>query len=195
MIHSEDFLRTLATEKVTGNFFPFETGDLDKVEKYIRQIVGRLKNNNTINVEADLNYYGSGFASYVAIRISKRDNSDSIIKSDKNQTTKSTKGILLYISNLAPYWYYGGSEWSATTENGKFVSGSSGFIFPDDIDKYDKIKWDSDIEKIKLTLSYFNYNLLTKEELEKTVDLEINIASNLINGSPRVFDCFFHWED
>lgn len=195
MTHSEDFLRKLAKEKVIGDFYPFDTGDLDKVEDYIRQVVDRLKSNHTINVEADFDYYGSGFASYISIRISKRDNSDSIIKMDKNRITKDTKGILLYISNLAPYWYYGGSEWSLTTENGKFASGSSGYISPTDINKYDTAKWNNDIEKIKFTLSHFKYNLLTKEELEKSLDFEINIASNLIDGKPRVFDCFFHWED
>ena len=65
----------------------------------------------------------------------------------------------------------------------------------DDIDKYDKAKWNSIIEEIKITLSLFNYNLLSKEELEKALDFNANIASNLINGQPRVFDCFFHWED
>ena len=103
MIHSEDFLRKLANEKVTGDFYPFDTGDLDKVEDYIRQIVDRLKNNHKINVEPDFNYYGSGFASYINIRISKRDNSDSTISTDKNRITKYTKGLLLYISNLAPF--------------------------------------------------------------------------------------------
>lgn len=62
--------------------------------------IDRLKNNRTINVEPDFNYYGSGFASYISIRISKRDNSDSTISTDKNRVTKHTKGILLYISNL-----------------------------------------------------------------------------------------------
>ena len=76
-----------------------------------------------------------------------------------------------------------------------FLSGSSGYIFPDDINKYDKTKWGKDIEKIKFTLSHFNYNLLTKEELERTLDFKVNIASNLIDGKPSVFDCFFHWED
>jgi len=47
MIHSEDFLRKLANEKVTGDFYPFDTGDLDKVEDYIRQIVDRLIDFNT----------------------------------------------------------------------------------------------------------------------------------------------------
>jgi len=195
MTYSEDFLQRLANEKVTGDFYPFDTGDIDKVEDYIRQIVGRLKNNHTIHVEPDFDYHGSGFASYISIRISKRDHSDSIITTDKNRITKDTKGILLYISNLAPFWYYGGSEWSVTTENGKFLSGSSGYIFPNDIHNYDTEKWNNEIEKIKLILSHFHYNLLTKEALEKTLDFEINIASNLIDGKPKVFDCFFHWED
>jgi|GEM_PF-3760475 len=71
-----------------------------------------------------------------------------------------------------------------SSENGKFASVSSGHIFPNDIDKYDKAVWEKDIEKIKFTLSHFGYNLLTKEELEKPLDFNVNIASNLIDGKP-----------
>lgn len=195
MKHSEEFLRELANEKVIGDFYPFNTGDYYKVIDYIRQIVGKLKNNQRINVEPDFDYYGNGFASYISVRISKRDNSDSIIKTDKNRVIKETKGILLYISILTPYWYFAGSEWSVTTKNEKFVSGWSGYIIPNEVNNYDKTKWDNDIEKIKFILGDFNYNLLTQSEIENILDFEISIASNFINGKPRVFDCFFHWED
>ncbi len=195
MNYSKEFLQKLANEKVTGDFYPFNSGDINKVEDYIKQIVGRLKKNDRINVEPDFTNYGSGFASYVPIRISKRNNSDSIISTDKNKITKSTTGILLFVSKLTPYWYYGGSEWSITTKNGKTISGFTGYIFPEHINKYDKTKWDRDIEKIKYTLNHFNYNLLTEQELKKQIDFEIEIAGNLIQGKPRVFDCFFHWED
>jgi hypothetical protein len=68
-------------------------------------------------------------------------------------------------------------------------------FFPEDIDKYDKAVWDNDIEKIKLQMSDAGYNLLTKEELERPLDFKVTIAGDLINGKPRVFDCFFHWDD
>lgn len=195
MINSENFLRRLANDEVVGDFYPFDTGKINEVEDYIKQIVDKLRNNHQIKVEPDFEYYGSGFASYISIRISKKNNSDTKIKSNKNQVVKITKGILLYISNLSPYWYYGGSEWSVSTINGNFSGRSSGFIHPDAINRYNKEIWEDDLNKIKLTLSDFNYNLLTKEELEKTLDFEISLESNLMDGAPKVFDCFFHWED
>lgn len=195
MKYSEYFLRTLANEQVTGEFYPFNTGDLAKVENYIRQITGRLKDNPRIVVEPDFDYYGSGFASYISVRISKKDNSDSKVSMDRNRVTKDTKGILMYISNLSPYWFYGGAEWSVTKENGKHTSGMSAYLSPKDIDEYDAAAWESDIEKIKSVLSHFGYNLLTRKEVEEPLDFNVYVAGNLIVGKPRVFDCFFHWED
>ncbi|MBF7091205.1 hypothetical protein IUY40_06605 [Flavobacterium sp. ALJ2] len=195
MTHSEYFLKKLASEKVTGDFYPFDTGEIDKVEDYIRQIVGRLKNNQKIIIEPDFDYYGSGFASYINVRISKRDKSDSKITTDKNRVTKCTKGLLLYISNLTPFWYYGTAEWDRTTENGVFKSGSTGFLRPHSIDNIDTQLWTNDIEKIKLVMSDFGYYLLTRQEVEDPIDFKVNMASNLIEKPTKVFDCFFHWED
>ncbi|MCA0428854.1 MAG: hypothetical protein LCH37_15565 [Bacteroidetes bacterium] len=194
-MYSADFLRDLAKDKVTGDFYPFDTGNIENVINYIRQLVGSLSDNPSLIIEPDFDYYGSGFASYIPVRVSKRDNSDSTITTAKNRVSKETKGILLYISNLTPFWYFGGSEWSVTTENGRQVSGSSGFLFPEDNNAYDTTKWETDMERIKFTLNQFNYQLLKQDELETPLDFDLTLASNFITGKPRVFDCFFHWND
>ncbi len=195
MHHSEDFLRALAGEQVVGNFPPFSGGNFEEVEDYIRRIAGRLRDNPHVLVEPDFSHYGSGFASYTNIRISKRDHSDSKITTVENRVTKSTEGLLLYLCNLSPYWYYGGSEWSETTENGAFRSGSSGFLSPKSIADYDAAVWERDLGKIKAVLDTYGYSLLTQAEVEKELDFKVALRSNLLDGAPTVFDCFFHWED
>jgi hypothetical protein len=195
MTHSEEFLNQLAKEKVIGDFPPFDTGDIDEVEKYIKAIIGRLKDNYQIIVEPDFNYYGSGFASYINVRISKKDKSDTKTTQDKNKLTHWTKGLLFYISNLTPYWYYGASEWTVSTENGKYVGGSSGYLRPESIDQVDNELWSIEIEKAKAVFDQFRYRLLTKEEVEKQVNFDTTIRTVLADKPYDVFDFFFHWED
>jgi hypothetical protein len=195
MKFDEIFLRKLATNQVVGESHPFDSGKISLVVKYIKGLVGRLGDNSSILVEPDFTYYGSGFASYIPTKISKRSGSDTKVESSKGEITRTTKGILLYISNLGPYWYYGGGTWSVTTENGRFSSSSGGFLFPEDHNKYDASIWATDIEKIKSTMEDAGYQLLTRKQLEAPLDFDLRLSSNLVFGKPRVFDCFFHWDD
>lgn len=195
MMHQEDFLRDLCHSKVVGNFPPFNTGDINEVKTYIRKIIDKIKVNHQLIVEPDFNDYGSGFASYINVRVSKQDESDSQIIQNKNESTKNTKGILLYVSVLTPYWFYGGSEWSITTKNGEFKSSFSGFLSPESINDIDKGLWAAPIRKIKEIFDLYHYTLLTREELEEPVLFDVDIQTVLADKPYTVFDCFFYWED
>lgn len=194
-MYSEEFLRQLAKDKVMGDFPPFTAGNIAEVEKYIKALVGRIKDNHQLFVEPDFSYYGSGFASYVPVRISKKDKSDTKLMQEQNRVTHYTKGLLLYISNLTPYWYYGASEWSVTMENGQVVGGSSGFIRPESINEVDKELWDEKIDRLKDVFQQYRYNLLTEEELAQQVDFNISVRTVLVDKPYEVFDFFFHWSD
>ncbi|MCB2410148.1 hypothetical protein [Hymenobacter lucidus] len=191
----EDFLKQLAKDEVRGNFPPFHTGNIKQVEKYVKVIVDRLKDDHQLIVEPDFSYYGSGFASYIPVRISKKDKSDTKALQERNRMTYYTKGLLVYISNLTPYWYYGASEWSVTTENGKVVGGSSGFIRPESIAEVNKELWGEKIDRVKDTFHQYRYNLLTQEELAQQVDFDISVRTVLADKPYEVFDFFFHWSD
>ncbi|UOG76955.1 hypothetical protein MTX78_10215 [Hymenobacter tibetensis] len=195
MIYNEEFLGLLAKDRVIGDFPPFNNGNINEVEIYIKTIIGRLKDNYQIIVEPDYTYYGSGFASYISVKISKKDKSDTRTTHEKNRVTEWTQGLLLYVSNLAPYWYYGASDWTVSTENGKYVGGSAEFLGPDSINDIDYELWKTEIEKIKILFHQFRYNLLTKEELEKQVGFDLSIRTVLADKPYKVFDFFFHWED
>ncbi|UOQ51456.1 hypothetical protein [Hymenobacter cellulosivorans] len=194
-MYSEEFLKQLAKDKVMGEFFPFTTGSISEVENYIKAIVGRIKDNYQLLVEPDFTYYGSGFGSYITIKISKKDGSGIKTEQYKNRLTHWTKGILIYVSNLVPYWYYGASEWSVSEENGKYVGGSSGFIRSKSIDEVDAELWREEIEKVKGVFDIYMYSLLTKEELAQQVDFNIGIRTVLADKPYEVFDFFFHWSD
>ena len=195
MEFTEDFLRALVNEKVTGNFPPFETGKFRNVENYIVKLVGHLSENKKIVLKADYDNYGSGFASYVNVKVSKRDRSDTQIFKNGNKTTEWTKGLELYICKLAPYWFFGSSEWSKTSENEIWAGGSSGFLRPESFGQVDHNFWHSEIEYLRNTFESFWYRLLVAEELSRKLWFDINIPTILANEAYEVFDCFFYWTD
>jgi hypothetical protein len=194
-IFTEVFLRNAAADQVQGDFTPFNKGDIGKVKRYVKGMLGRLSDNKRIKVEADFSAYGSGFASYINVKISKKDKSDTIIEKNGNRTTEKKDAILLYISLLAPYWYFGKGDWWDNYTNGEFTGGSSNFLTPESINQYNKPLWETEIEQITRLFEEFRYVLLTKKEVEQALWFDVKIVSNLGEKPYTVFDCLFHWED
>ncbi len=191
----EKYLRNLTNDEVQGDFTPFNKGDVQKVNRSIKGMLGRLKDKKNLIVEADFHAYGSGFASYINVKISKKNNSDSVIQKNGNKTEVSTKGILLYICSLAPYWYFGGVKWYSSFLNDKSQSGTIPFLNPQDIRKYDTELWAHEIEYITRLFEEYRYTLLTEQEVEKPLWFDVDIKANMGDKPYTVFDCFFHWED
>jgi hypothetical protein len=186
-------IKNLVNDVVTVDFYPFNTAQIDLVEAYIRNVVGSLSDIRSLKVEADFKNFGSGFASFVPVKISKNDGSDVTTTQQNNQVTQHTNGILIYLCKLSPHWYAGASDWTLTLENGQFHSASNQFLSPQDWDNIDWSIWQHEFNQIVDKMKLFQYQLLEQSELIKPV--EIKISSNLLDGKPKAFDCFFHWED
>lgn len=192
---TEAYLRNLAADKVQGDFTPFNKGDVGKIKRYIKGMLGRLSDNRRINVEADYTAYGSGFASYINVKISKKDKSDTTILKEKTRTVEEKDGLLLYISLLAPYWYFGKGRWWENYSDGSYTGGGGNFLTPESINAYNKPLWAKEVEQITALFDEYRYRLLTKKEVEKPLWFDTKIVSNLGEKPYTVFDCFFHWED
>ena len=195
MSFSEDYLRRMVRAEVTGDFPPFTLGSITKVENYIRKLVARLATSPTLVVEADFNSYGSGFASYVEVRISKRDGSDRITRAQGQRITHDYKGLVLYISRLTPYWFYGGSEWAKTYEEGRCTGSGFTFLTPESPASIDQTLWQHDRQLVEALVQEFRYSLLTPTELRQPAPADLAIATILADKPYSVFDCFFYWED
>jgi hypothetical protein len=195
-LFTETYLRNLAADKVQGDFTPFNKNDIQKNQRYIKGMLGRLSDEKTIHIEADYNAYGSGFASYINVKITKKDQSDTLVLSKNgNKTAVQKKGLLLYLCTLAPYWYFGGTTWIEDYTDNKYQGGTMPFLMPKDIDKYDNSLWHNEIECITQLFDAYRYRLLTKSEVEKSLWFDVAITTNLGDKPYTVFDCFFHWED
>ncbi len=192
---SENYLRNLATDKVQGDFTPFNKNDVQKVNRYIKGMLGRLSDKKSLIVEADFSSYGSGFASYINVKLSKKNKLDSQIKQKGNKIEVTTEGVLLYISSLSPHWYFGGVKWFSSYLDNKFQGGTMPFLTPRNIRQYNTALWGDDIEYITRLFEEYRYTLLTEQEVEKDLWFDVDIKANLGEKPYSVFDCFFHWED
>jgi hypothetical protein len=192
---TEIYLRQLAADQVQGNFTPFNKNDIGKVQRYIKGMLGRLSDNHKIVVTPDYKAYGSGFASYINVKISKKDKSDTKYMKNGKFDTEQKDGLLLYISLLAPYWYFGKGDWWENYSDGQFRGGSSNFLMPESIQQYNQSLWKNEVEQITRLFEEYRYALLTKKEVETPLWFDVKIVSNLGDTPYTVFDCFFHWED
>ncbi|MGI4760701.1 MAG: hypothetical protein ACRYF0_08350 [Janthinobacterium lividum] len=195
MSFSDDYLRRIVDAEVVGDFPPFTLGSITKTENYIRKILARLVASPTLLIEEDFNSYGSGFASYIEVKVSKRDGSDRVTLAQSPRTIYDYDGLVLYISRLTPYWFYGGSKWSKNYENGRCTGGAFTFLTPDSLTDINQALWQHDSQLIEALLQEFRYGLLTPTELRQPAPAGLAIPTILADKPYSVFDCFFYWED
>ena len=195
MKFNKDYLTELVQGKTKGDFPPFSTGNWEKSDGYLEQVMGRLKDIKSIHVEADFKHYGSGFSSYVPLYLSKRDKSDLQISQNGDLRIEETNGLILYLCRMAPFSVYAKGTWNKTFKNDKWQSGVSHYIEPKDIGTKPKVDWDSELTVIQNILNQYGISFLTKEELDKKLEFELSIPTILSDPPFRVFDCLFYWED
>lgn len=195
MEFEKEYLTDLVNGKTRGDFPPFSLGKWEKSDEYLNQVVSRLKDIKSIQVEADLPHYGSGFSSYMHLYLSKRDKSDVQIRQNSELRTEKTDGLMMYLCRMAPFSVYGAGTWQHTFKNNKRHSGSSHYLEPENIGTIPTIDWDNELIEIKNILNQYGIRVLTREELDKKLEFEINIPTILADRPFRVFDCFFYWED
>lgn len=195
MIFDKAYLIDIVNGKTKGDFPPFSTGKWKKTDKFLKTVVGRLQDIKSVNIKADFNHYGSGFSSYVHLYLSKKDKSDVRTTEKGEFRTEETNGLMLYLCRLAPYAVYSEGNWSTTYNQNKWHSGGSHYIEVDAIGTTPKIDWSNELVEISNILNQYGISILTKEELIKPIDFEIQIPTILSDPPYSVFDCMFYWED
>ena len=200
MVFSEDLLSRLTKGEIVGDFPPFNGKKTNHVKAYNNELMKELKRIDGLLIEPDFTSYGSGFASYGEVKISKRDRSDTVfVKTGRwgeGVREDQTNGLVLYISTLAPYWFYGGSNWLAVWHKDAWRSGASAFMRPESMAVLEPKMWHADIAKITAVMHSFGYGLLLPESLAQPAPAGLHIPT-ILSDAPfhQVFDCFFYWED
>ncbi len=151
----------------------------------IKNALHDLERSKHIAVESD-DGYGSGYASYLDVFCYKKDGSSSRVSG----LSTTIEGIALYLCKLAPVAAMG-----AMTKTKSKHGGSSGFLRPDDLNKFPAGDWDAVILEIKHKLEKQNVVLLEPKVLKQKMPFEAKIPT--IFGYPeyQIFDPFFYRED
>jgi hypothetical protein len=192
---SEDYLRNTAQDIPQDDFTPYNKNDVGKTKRYIKGMLGALSDKKSIQILPDYKSYGSGFASYINVKISKKDKSDVIIIKEKNRTVEQHDGLLLYISLVAPYWVYGKSDWWDNYSDGSYIGGGGSFLESHSLSNSNTSLWQSEIDFITSLFDEYQIRLLTNKEAQTPLWFDVKIKSNLAEKQLQIFDCFFHWED
>lgn len=195
MHFEKEFLRNIAEGKAMGDFPPFSTGEWEKSDPYLMQLIGRIKDIKTIEVYADFDHYGSGFSSYIPLNLSKKDRCDVKVSENGNLKSFETNGLLMYLCRLAPFAIYGEGLWEATYNSGKYQSGSSHFIEPEDVGSTPPFDWSNELNQIRNLLNQFRIKFLTKDTVDQPLDFKVDIPTIFSDPPYKIFDCFFYWED
>lgn len=194
MKFEKEYLIDLVNGK-SCDFPPFSSGKWKTSDGFLKQVVGRMTDIKTIILTPDFDHYGSGYSSYVHIYLSKKDCSDLRITETGDLRTEEVDGLMIYLCRLAPHAVYGQGTWTKTYKNGKWQSGSSHYIHPEEIGTTPSTNWNAELIEIGNILNQFGITFLTKEELNVKLDFKVSIPTILGDPPFKVFDCFFYWED
>lgn len=181
---NEQNLRKIIAGVPVGDYPPFNQGRAKSANACARQLCKKITALRMLDVTQSLDSYGSGYASYFDIFITKSDKSSTI---DRGHYIEK-KGITFYISRLAPIAVYGKSV-RTLHDNG----GSYGFLDCESIGTTPKGDWSREIEAVRQLLNIYKYAVLPSAEVSKQLWFETKIPT-ILDGE-TVFDALFYWED
>jgi hypothetical protein len=195
MEFTREYLLDLAEGKIRGDMAPFTTGNPANIEQHLKKMVSRMQRIYSLTVVADFTHYGSGYASYVHLYISKKDKSGMSVEWNGEKRTEVTTGLMLYLCRLAPYAVYAIGDWATTYENDKVIGGGSHFIEPENIGTIPDGDWDTELSILENVVTEYGYTMLSQDILDKPLDFQVRIPTILSQPPYSVFDCLFYWED
>jgi hypothetical protein len=165
-----------------------------EIERYLRRVIRKLQENKDLEIEPEVDNYGSGYASYIDIFSYKKGK-----KPIKIDNYLSQAGISIYISKLAPYAVYGFNEKTRSS-----VGGSYGmlfeiqqlYVFPEDKQNLLlKSDWDFLTSFIIKELTSLGFVFPGVEFLSNKLPSHTKIPTLFRDKQFTCYDSFFHWED
>lgn len=188
-------LTQLIDGKMIGEIYPYNTGDEEQVKAYLKRMQGEFAKYPRITCKAELENFGSGYASYAAwFCCNERD-----VRVLENKYTQEVEreGLWLNISLLAPVVIIGTGITNDTyaVEDGRWLNGSKSMLqMPEEL--VIPVRFKELYQLLVRLVMKYHYTVLFKEELEKPLPFNLNIPT--VFREPReylVWDAIFYWED
>lgn len=181
-------LRSAANDHLASTAGAWANG-ATSVEGFLRWIVADLDRMPTLSVHhAEFRHYGSGYASYVDVFITKRDGS---MRRSENGWT-NVEGLPLALCRLAPLAALFNPDVQSSGPGG---AGSRGLPDLSLVTDAALPGWEEEFRQIGQALDRHDIALLDSQVLSLPVKAELRVETVL--GSPpySVFDAWFHWMD
>ena len=177
-------LADLVRDAVIERYWPHHLQTDAAIESHIRETVDQLRKCPELDVDADFDSYGSGFASYVHVFCTK---------SDRRSTKRIGEsdwidGIGVYLGRLVPFAAYG-----AETRTRHPRGGSGGFLDCRSLETTPDGSWDAELAAILDAVSNSGFAVLPKSEYCRLLPIRLEWETNF--GTDTYFDAIYHWYD
>jgi len=186
MIFSEDELRQIIAGKTVGDFYPYRGGTQKQILFFIKELIYKFDKSKLLDYDVDFDSYGCGYSSYVDLFLYKKNRRSTIVKGNSDYID----GISIYISRLAPVAVLGVNQKTKHDSGGGY-----GFLSTKSINKLPEGDWKNEINYIKQRFEKNNITFLSNKIVNKKLDFDVEISTNLSEDEYKVFDALFHWMD
>ncbi|WP_042477625.1 hypothetical protein [Bacillus ndiopicus] len=189
-------LKQLIAGEMIGEMFPYNTKSEQLILGYLKRIKVELEKSKQIHCEPEPLHFGSGYASYIQWFVYCND-SITRTKQPSGVVEERKEGLIVNISMLAPVVLIGRGEKTDCylMETGVWTNGAMTSL--DDIHQLivpNNLK--ELYEKLQRLFLKYNYSILQKEDVEKPLPFDANIAT--LSRRPKDYlikDAIFYWMD
>jgi len=179
-----DELADIVRNAIIGRYWPSHLQTEDEIEAHIHATVDKLKNCELLEIDADFDSYGSGFASYVHVFCTKANRR----ATKKIGETDWLNGITVYLGRLVPFAAYGTEE---RTRHAR--GGSGGFLELQIIETIPDDSWALELQAILEIIGESGYAIIPKSDYGCELPIRLNWDTNF--GTETYFDAIFYWYD
>ncbi|MGV9305566.1 hypothetical protein ACWDLG_19510 [Nonomuraea sp. NPDC003727] len=164
-------------------------GEATAVEGFLRWLVADIDRLPQVTVHhAEFRHYGSGYASYVDVFVTKRDGS--MCRSMDGWT--HVEGLSLALCRLAPL-----AVLLKPSTRSSGPDGSSAYDLPElsQVMDIDLPGWEEASRQLRQVLARHGVALLSSQVLALPLDARLRVETVLGDPPYRLFDAWFHWMD
>ena len=177
-------LAELVRDAIIGRYWPAHLQTDDAIELHIHATVEELRNSSLLEVDADFNSYGSGFASYVHVFCTKAD----LRATTRRGETDWIDGITIYLGRLVPFAAFGAEQRTRHPRGG-----SGGFLDCENLETTPDGLWNNELQYILTTLETAGFTVIPKADYCSPMPVRLEWDTNF--GTATYFDAIFHWYD
>ncbi|MFA1549595.1 hypothetical protein [Actinomadura chokoriensis] len=159
------------------------------VDRFLRRRVEELHRLPLVAVEhAELDHYGSGYASYIDVFATKRDGSTRQTDEDGGVRIECLNVLLCRLAPIAcllrpdDLWQTHDTSWSPSPNINRVIAA------PDQ-------SWADEFHQVKDLLDQRGISLIGPDLLTRPLPEGLEAKSNLANPARTIFDAWFHWPD